>query len=68
MSCYKCEKRALGCHSSCEEYKSFREEKDKQKEKMRAQSITSGYEVDRQKKSLAKQAKKILREGKDRRR
>lgn len=26
--CKDCEKRVLGCHSSCEEYQEFRKEKD----------------------------------------
>jgi hypothetical protein len=25
--CYECEKRVLGCHSTCEEYKAFSENK-----------------------------------------
>jgi hypothetical protein len=29
--CYRCERRVLGCHSSCADYKMFREEHLKQK-------------------------------------
>ena len=67
MSCYKCEKRVVGCHSSCEDYKTFREEKDRQNEKIRAESITADYEVNRQERILGRQAKKILKDGRDRR-
>ena len=67
MSCYKCEKRVVGCHSSCEDYKSFREEKDRQNEKIRAESITADYEVKKQERILSRKAKRILKDGKDRR-
>lgn len=29
--CYRCERRVLGCHSSCADYKAFQEEHLKQK-------------------------------------
>ena len=46
--CYNCEKRVVGCHSSCIDYKSFREEKDRLKNKIRAEKATHNYAVERQ--------------------
>ena len=65
--CYKCEKRVVGCHGTCKEHKSFREEKDRQKEKIRAENIATYYEVGRQERLLSRQAKKNLKDGRDRR-
>ncbi len=33
--CLNCNKRHLGCHSTCEDYISFRKERDKYNEKVR---------------------------------
>ena len=65
--CHNCEKRVVGCHSSCEDYKTFREEKDRQNVKIRAESITADYEVKKQERIRNKQAKRILKDGRDRR-
>lgn len=31
MSCYGCEKRTIGCHATCEDYKEFRAKLDERK-------------------------------------
>ena len=46
--CYNCEKRTLGCHSYCKEYKSYQEEKDGLKQEARAKKVAENYIVDRQ--------------------
>ena len=66
--CYMCEKRALGCHSFCKEHKSFREENNSRREKIRVENTVSAYEVHKQNHILSRQAKKKLKDGKDRRR
>lgn len=38
MSCKDCEKRTLGCHSTCEEYIQFRKERDEMLNKKREES------------------------------
>lgn len=37
MSCFNCEKRHVGCHSSCEEYAEFKRNSSEQKEIKRKQ-------------------------------
>ena len=37
MSCFNCEKRHVGCHSSCEEYAEFKRNSSEQKERKRKQ-------------------------------
>ena len=39
--CKGCEKRTLGCHGSCDEYKAFREERDKVIRKRQAISLAT---------------------------
>ncbi len=65
--CYMCEKRALGCHSFCKEYKSFREENDRQREKNHTEDTAARYEVHKYNRLLSRQAKKNLKDGRDRR-
>ena len=47
MSCLNCEKRHVGCHSSCEEYSEFKrnfsEKKEISRKQKELQSIVSGY-------------------------
>lgn len=38
--CYNCEKRAVGCHATCEGYLSWKEEIRKQKEIMQGEAET----------------------------
>ena len=41
-SCLNCEKRSVGCHSSCEDYKKFKKElEEKAKQKIDAKSKES---------------------------
>ena len=41
--CKGCTKRVVGCHSTCEDYKEFRKELDKQNEAERADREFSSY-------------------------
>ena len=41
--CYKCEERIVGCHSSCEKYKSFRIELEEEKKKIVAGKQIQSY-------------------------
>ena len=47
MSCFNCQDRHVGCHSSCEEYAEFKRKFSEQKETKRKQkelqNIVSGY-------------------------
>ena len=59
--CYKCEKRIVGCHSYCEDYKTFKKEMEKMKEIKRISCEIQKYEVDRSAKlrnSIAEKKKK----------
>ena len=52
--CYKCEKRVVGCHCFCEEYKSFKEEITETKKKMRSEYDIDDYMITRQTKVNSK--------------
>ena len=43
--CKDCEKRVVGCHSSCEEYKKFREFRNELNEKRHIENQTSCFTV-----------------------
>ena len=61
--CLDCEKRTVGCHSSCKEYKDFREELDiKNQLKRDAQqkrNIINGYCYDVKSKRCKRQSDKV---------
>ena len=61
MPCFNCEKRHVGCHSSCEEYaefkRNFSEKKEISRKQKELQSIVSGYvfeSLDRQRRRNGK--------------
>ncbi len=62
--CYNCQKRVVGCHSTCDDYKSFREEKDKLKQKIKKEQFADAYISQRQCKKMGEIAE---RDKKDRR-
>lgn len=45
IPCYKCERRYRACHDTCEDYKKFRANKDKENElkRMRTDLVSSHY-------------------------
>jgi hypothetical protein len=43
MCCKGCQKRTIGCHAICEDYKKEREENDKKIEWNRKQSVGKAY-------------------------
>ena len=65
--CHNCEKRFVGCHGSCEDYKSFREEKDNLKQKLQLEMVADHYAEDRQSKVVSKMAKQKQRNRRDKR-
>ena len=50
MSCYRCEKRQIGCHASCEDYLKERAERDALNQEIRAkkerEQIAVGFEIE----------------------
>lgn len=50
MSCKGCERRTLGCHSACEDYKKQRKVCDERIEANRIDSVGRGYVAIRSKK------------------
>ncbi len=43
--CYKCEKRVLGCHSTCENYKYFINENEKYKQLVREEREFVDFDI-----------------------
>ena len=66
--CYNCQKRAVGCHSSCDDYKSFREEKDKLKQKIKEEQFADAYILQRQYKKMGEIAERNKNDRKCKRR
>ena len=62
MSCLNCEKRHVGCHSSCEEYAEFKRNSSEQKETKRKQkelqNIVSGYVFEARERQRRRNGKK----------
>ena len=62
MPCLNCEKRHVGCHSSCEEYAEFKRKKKKKKEIKRKQeelqNIVCGYVFESREKQRRRNGKK----------
>lgn len=44
-NCYKCSKRTMGCHSTCEDYKKFLIENEKYKESIRQANEFVGFDI-----------------------
>ena len=45
--CYKCDKRQVGCHSTCIDYKRYKTELEKEKAKERLDIIIRQYDCDK---------------------
>ena len=43
MPCFNCEKRYVGCHSSCEEYAEFKDQKEINRKQKKRQNIFYDY-------------------------
>ena len=66
--CYNCQKRAVGCHSSCGDYKSFKEEKDSLKQKIKEEQFADAYIMQRQCKKMGDIAERNKKDMRDKRR
>lgn len=44
--CYNCERRSAGCHSSCEDYKDFAQERREYADRLHKESVCNGYFID----------------------
>ena len=56
--CYNCGKRVVGCHSTCEDYKTFKAEILERKQKIRVDLEVTNYVVAGQVKAKAKIAER----------
>lgn len=52
--CYGCQKRKLGCHSNCDDYKKYKEYLEKIKQKERVLTVYRQYECDKHEAFLKK--------------
>lgn len=44
-NCYKCSKRTMGCHSTCDDYKKFLIKNEKYKESIRQANEFVGFDI-----------------------
>ena len=58
-TCKDCEKRHTGCHSTCEDYKAFRKERDEELAAHRREYETADYFVRQKLKGMRKKNAKI---------
>ena len=56
--CYNCDKRNEICHSVCKDYKVFRDENSRVREKARAESVADSYTEERHSRIKNKAIKK----------
>lgn len=60
--CLDCERRFVGCHSTCEDYKAFRDKLDKAKEviaqKKREEDIAVSFKIQSVQKQIRKKGQK----------
>jgi len=59
--CHKCEDRVLGCHSTCEKYKKFKQENDALIEKIRNTTIANAIHIDACHKTMKRKNRKKRR-------
>ena len=62
MPCFNCEKRHVGCHSSCEEYaefkRNFMEQKEIKRKQEERQNIVVNYIIDSRERQRRRNGKK----------
>ncbi len=62
--CYKCDRRHMSCHSTCEDYKAFKKKHDEDMAKKIAEMNTDRMFMDYKNEQVAKTMKSFRKDGK----